>query len=128
MNWSDTDSSSEEEDEWDEDEDLVILMTIEMESNKKPKHGGSIVGRENIRRRRQEAHHRLMLDYFGVPGIPPVYPEHYFRRRFRMGTDLFIYISNMMKEKDTFFEQKRNCTGLLGHSTLQKMTAALEGW
>ena len=27
--------------------------------------------------------------------------------------------------KDTFFEKKRNCTGLLGHSTLQKMTTAL---
>ena len=114
MSWYDTDSSSEEEDEWDEDEELVILMTMEMERNKKPKHGGSVVGRENIRRRRQEAHHRLMLDYFAVPGIRHVFPEHYFRRRFRMGTDLFIYISNVIKEKDTFFEQQRNCTGLLG--------------
>lgn len=100
-------------------------MTMEMESNKKTKHGGSVIGRENIRRRRQESHHRLMLDYFGVPGFRRVFPKHYFRRRFCMGTDLLIYIYNVIKQKDTFFKQKRNCTGFLGHSTLQKMTAAL---
>jgi hypothetical protein len=82
MNSYDMDSSSEEEDDWDEDEELIMLMTMEMESNKKPKHGGSVVGRETIHTRRQEAHHRLMLDYFGVPGHPRVYPERYFRGGF----------------------------------------------
>lgn len=124
MSFYDTDSLEEEEEEWNEDEDLVILMTMEM-MNRKPKHGGSVVGHEVLRRRRQEADLGLTLDYFGLRGVPPVYPEKYFRRRFRMGTNLFTYISNVIKEKDTLFEQRRSCTGLLGHSTLQKMTAAL---
>jgi hypothetical protein len=89
--------------------------------NKKSKHGGSIVGRDVIGRRRQEAHQSLMISYFRLPGVPWVYPEKYFRRRFLMGTDLFIYSSNVIRN----FEQRRGYTGMLGHSTLQKMTAAL---
>lgn len=88
--WSD--GSSEEDEEWDEEEDLAILMMVEMEQNKRPKHGGSRVGREVIHRRRQEGHQRLVLDYFGVSGTPPTYPERYFRRRFRMGMELFQHI------------------------------------
>lgn len=59
-------SSSEEEEEWDEDEELALLMMMDMEQNKRPKHGGSRVGREVLRRRRQEGHERIMLDYFGL--------------------------------------------------------------
>jgi hypothetical protein len=41
-----------------------------------------------------------------------------------MGTDLFIHIFNVIKKR-YLLRAKKNCTGLLGHSTLQKMTAAL---
>jgi hypothetical protein len=118
-------SSSEEEDEWDEEDDLALLMMMEMEQNKRRKHGGSRVGREVIRRRRQEGHQRLILDYFGLEGLPPVYPERYFRRRFRMGIDLFQHICQEVSQYDHFFAQRRSCSGLLGHSTLQKVTAAI---
>ena len=118
-------SSSEEEEEWDEDEELALLMMMDMEQTKRPKHGGSRVGREVIRRRRQEGHQRIVLDYFGVPGRARVFPERYFRRRFRMSTDLFQYICGVVSQHDKFFMQRRSCTGLLGHSTLQKVTAAI---
>lgn len=45
------DSSSEEEYVWDEDEDIDMVILLDMEKNKQPKHGGSVF-REVIRRRR----------------------------------------------------------------------------
>ena len=45
------DSSSEEEYVWDEYEEIAMVMLLDMEKNKRPKHGGSIVC-EVIRRRR----------------------------------------------------------------------------
>jgi hypothetical protein len=63
-----------------------------------------------------------MHNYFDEP---PIYPELYFHCRFRMGTDLFKYIVEAVKLHDTFFEQRRNVAGLLGHSTFQKVTTAL---
>ena len=41
-----------------------------------------------------------------------------------MSKDLFIHICNSVKLHDRSFEQG-NCAGLLGHSTEQKVTAAL---
>lgn len=63
-----------------------------------------------------------MLNYFSPN---PVYPERYFRRRFRMGTELFQHIAECVKLHDRFFEQRKNCAEELGHSTIQKVTAAL---
>jgi hypothetical protein len=78
-----------------------------------------------IHRRRQEAHQQLVLDCFGVSGTPKVFPKWYFRRRFRMGAELFQHICGVVARYDTFFQQRGNCTSLLGHSTLQKVTAAI---
>jgi hypothetical protein len=103
-----------------EEEDIAMLVA--MHKGKKPKHGGSVYGRAFIRRERVEAHKWLMRNYFGSP---PVFPERYFRRRFRISKDLFIHICNSVKQHDRSFEQRRNCAGLLGHSTEQKVTAAL---
>lgn len=107
------DLSFDEDDEWDEEEDFAILMLLEMETNKRLKHGGSVVGHAVIRRKRQEVHQSLMRDYF-APN--PVYPERYFRRRYRMSIDLWMLIAAALQEHDTFFVQKRNCVGTLGHS------------
>ena len=38
---------------------------------------------------------------------------------------MFRHIAESVKMHDTFFEQRRNCAGVLGHSTYQKVTAAL---
>jgi hypothetical protein len=64
-------SSEEENDEWDDDEDVAIHMLLDMERNKRRKHGGSSTGRESIHMQRQEGHPRLMVEYFDPN---PVYP------------------------------------------------------
>ena len=114
------DSSSEEEYEVNVKEDIALIMMVHMEKNKQSKHGGSVVGHEVIRKRKQYGHHRLMVNYFGPN---PVYPEQYCR--FRMAMDLFLHIANCVKQHDQFFEQRRNCIGDLGHSTIQKVTISL---
>lgn len=42
-----------------------------------------------------------------------------------MCRDLFQRIADAIVVHDLYFVQKRNCTGLLAHSTYQKMTAAM---
>jgi hypothetical protein len=55
----------------------------------------------------------------------PTYPERYFRRRFRMSIKVFKHIATEVMKFDRFFEQWGNAAGELGHSTYQKVTAAL---
>jgi hypothetical protein len=42
-----------------------------------------------------------------------------------MSIDLFKHIATEVTRYDRFFEQRRNTAGELGHSTYQKVTAAL---
>ena len=55
----------------------------------------------------------------------PTYPRPYFRRRFRMSTELFRRIAEKLASNDRVFPQRRNATGELGHSTFQKVIADL---
>ncbi|EMS61217.1 hypothetical protein TRIUR3_16734 [Triticum urartu] len=114
------DSSSDEEFDFHEEEEIAMLVA--MHKRKKPKHDGSVYGRAFIRRERIDAHKRLVRNYFASS---PVFPENYFRRRFRMSKDLFFRICNEVKQHNPVFEQRRNCAGLLGHSIKQKVTSAL---
>jgi hypothetical protein len=116
-------SKQESDDEWDaeEEEDLAIILAVRARM-KRPKHGGSVIGRERLWRERLEGHAKLMRSYFIKNAI---FPERYFRRRFRMSTRLFKGIAESVMEFDRFFEQRRNAAGELGHSTYQKVTAAL---
>ena len=115
---------SSSDDEWDmsEEEDIAMIMALHHNRNKRPKHGGSVLGREKLWRERIEGHNKLMRHYFVEQ---PIYLERYFRRRFRMGLGLFRHIAEEVTKYDRFFEQRRNCAGELGHSTIQKVTAAL---
>ena len=112
--------SFEEEFDTKEEEDLAMILAMHI--NKKPKHGGSVMGRQKIWRDRIDAHNRLIRHYFADP---PVYPESYFRRQFRMSTELFRHIAAKLMSHDWFFQQRRNAAGELGHNTFQKVTAAL---
>jgi len=112
--------SSEEEFDMEEEEDLAMILAMHI--NKKPKHGGSVMGRQKIWRDRIDAHNRLMRHYFVEN---PTYPESYFRRCFRMGTELFRRIAEELASHDRFFQQSWNAAGELGHSTFQKVTTAL---
>ncbi|XP_028112219.1 uncharacterized protein LOC114310447 [Camellia sinensis] len=85
--------------------------------------------RHNSNRRRKfiwrnslQGHQRLFLDYFADP---PIYPSNVFRKRFQMKRSLFLCIQSAIEVHESNFVQKRNSAGVLGLSSLQKMTAAL---
>ncbi|XP_059635427.1 uncharacterized protein LOC132277604 [Cornus florida] len=71
---------------------------------------------------REGSHHQLMKDYFGKNCT---YPLEYFHRRFKMRRELFLYIMNDVKAYDDYFIQKRDATGRLGLSFIQKMTTVI---
>ena len=71
--------SSDEEYDLEEEEDTALILMLHNKT-KRPKRGGSVFGREEIKRERLEADAKLMRSYFNPT---PVYPERMFRRRFR---------------------------------------------
>ncbi|XP_024014464.1 uncharacterized protein LOC112088419 [Eutrema salsugineum] len=75
-----------------------------------------------IEREREQGQIRLWNDYFSEDAI---YPPHIFRRRFRMNKTLFMRIVDRLSEEVPYFQQRRNATGRLGLSALQKCTAAI---
>ncbi|XP_024014990.1 putative nuclease HARBI1 [Eutrema salsugineum] len=75
-----------------------------------------------IERQREQGQIRLWNDYFSEDAI---YPPHIFRRRFRMNKTLFMFIVDRLSEEVPYFQQRRNATGRLGLTALQKCTAAI---
>ncbi|XP_024010052.1 putative nuclease HARBI1 [Eutrema salsugineum] len=75
-----------------------------------------------IERHREEGHIRLWNDYFSENAI---YPDHLFRRRFRMNKALFLRIVHRLSNEVPFFQQRRDARGRLGLSALQKSTTAI---
>jgi hypothetical protein len=104
------------------EKDEAIVMVLAWRANKKPKIGGSVFCRQKLWRERIEGHNKLMRMYFNDDAT---FPESYFRRRFRMSTGLFKRIAEEVARYDRYFVQRRNAAGELGHSTYQKVTAAL---
>ncbi|XP_021760675.1 putative nuclease HARBI1 [Chenopodium quinoa] len=74
------------------------------------------------RRDWEMGHARLFNDYFSDN---PVYNTTQFRRRFCMQRPLFLRIMNKVVEGDVYFQQRRDATGKLGISPMQKCTAAI---
>ena len=112
----------------DSDDELEMVTTCAIEMNKlnseesSGHRHGSIQGHSVIFRNRVQGHERLYRDYFAEP---PIYPLNLFRRRFRMNRTLFLRILFMVENYDPYFVQKKNAVGILGLSSLQKMTAAI---
>ncbi|XP_004293133.1 PREDICTED: uncharacterized protein LOC101306305 [Fragaria vesca subsp. vesca] len=106
----------------DEYEEIVLALVEKSIKEDTPRRRGSIKGRISIQRDRSDAHDRLYADYFRDQ---PVFPSHIFRQRFRMKRPLFLRIHNAVVNHDSYFVQKRNAAGVLGLSSLQKITAAL---
>ncbi|XP_021762521.1 uncharacterized protein LOC110727262 [Chenopodium quinoa] len=73
-------------------------------------------------RRHQEGHVWLYNDYFVEV---PVYLSDLFQRRFRMHKHVFERVMYAIIENDAWFQQRRDATGRLGLSPLQKCTAAI---
>ena len=63
-------TTSDEEFDLQEEEDLLMILVLHA-SNKKPKHGGSVFGRQKLWRERVDAHERLMRNYFVENSINP---------------------------------------------------------
>ena len=120
----------QEEDDIDaeEEESIAILaclakMQIEEDTNANPKRGGSKFGRKKSKlRMRLEGHCMLYGDYFAED---PVYDEKDFRRRFRMGKNLFMRLVHGVREHDPWFKLKKDVVGTVGFSSIQKCTAAM---
>jgi hypothetical protein len=101
-----------------EEENMLMILAM---CAKRLKHAGFVFGRRKLWRERIEGHKKLICSYFADE---PNFPESYFRRCFRMSIK-FSNICNEVTKHDRFFEQRRNSCGELGHSTYQKVTAAL---
>ena len=84
------------------------------------RHRGSVPGHIMVNRDRVEGHERLYRDYFATPCVY----ESFFRRRFRMSRPLFLRIVNEVEQYDPYFIQRTDVVGVLGLSSLQKITAA----
>ncbi|XP_062230036.1 uncharacterized protein LOC133927592 [Phragmites australis] len=109
----------------DDEEELMMMVAIEEEELRtqgRTRHRGSVLGHAVIDRGHQEGAARLFRDYFSNN---PVYGDILFRRRFRMSRALFLRIATAVENHDPWFRQKRDATGKLGLSPLQKMTAAI---
>jgi hypothetical protein len=111
-------SSYDSSEEWDiQEEEEEMSMVWVMRARKRPKHVGSIVGRHKLWPERIEVHEKLMRGYFAENAT---FLENYFCRCFWMSINLFKKIVEELKKYDKFFEQWRNASGELGHSTKQK--------
>jgi hypothetical protein len=110
-------------DSYDDDELEIISAKEQFHSER-----GSISRRDSGKSRNTiycnslQGQENLFHDYFVAS---PVYPAKKFWRRFRMHRELFVYIHDVIVDHKPYFVQKRNVAGKLGHSSLQKMTAAL---
>ena len=117
-------SSSEE----DEIIDSMIEEFVEVRDHVRRIITGDVVSssrntsRRYIQRNREEAHQRLMNDYFAENALFQVY---YFRRRFRMHKPLFLRIVEKVSEVSEFIRQAPDAKGTLGFSSIQKCTAVL---
>lgn len=78
--------------------------------------------RRYIRRDREDAHDKLVANYFSAQ---PLYIDEMFRRRFRMRRPLFLRIVSALGEWDSYFTNRIDATNRPGLSPLQKCTAAI---
>ena len=61
----------------------------------------------------------LYSDYFADA---PLHGEKTFRRRYQMSRKLFLMIVNSIREFDSYFKCKKDCTGKLGFTSIHKCT------
>src|SRR3954469_9681779 len=73
-------------------------------------------------RGRSKGYCLLYSDYFADV---PLHGEKVFRRWYRMGRKLFLRIVNSLRDYDNYFVCKKDCTGTVGLSSLQKCTTAM---
>jgi hypothetical protein len=108
-----------------DEEHLMVLAALAglLESNEKPRRGGSAPGRMKAKNRnRLEGYCMLYPDYFADA---PLHGDKVFRRRYRISRKFFLRIVNSIREFDSYFKCKKDCTGKLGFTSIQKCTIAM---
>ena len=109
----------------DDEEHLLILACLAglLAHDARPRRGGSAPGRRKSKpRQRYEGYCILYSDYFADQ---PMQDEAVFRRRFRMNRKLFLDIMHAIREFDTYFKLKTDCTGTVGFTSIQKCTVTM---
>ncbi|CAN6707468.1 unnamed protein product [Malus baccata var. baccata] len=76
----------------------------------------------NLDRKREKRGKNLLEDYF-IPNS--IFPDHIFRRRFRMQQNLFNKIMSDICNHDSYFVQKEDAFHVLGLIPEQKITTSL---
>ena len=103
---------------------VLAALAGMLASSEKPREGGSAPGRVKAKNRhRLEGYCMLYSDYFADA---PLVGEKTFRRRYRMSRKLFLRIVNSIWEFDSYFKCKKDCTGTLGFTSLQKVHDSYE--
>ncbi|XP_039775946.1 uncharacterized protein LOC120643603 [Panicum virgatum] len=102
----------------DDDDIHTLVSAMDAESS----YHGSIHVRRFVPRERADGDARIICQYFAAN---PIYTPEKFRERFRMKRHVFIRILNAVQSVGSYFQQREDCTGLLGLSALQKMVAAM---
>nr|XP_043625914.1 uncharacterized protein LOC122597379 [Erigeron canadensis] len=85
--------------------------------------GSSNDTRTYIKRHREEAHEKLMHDYFAES---PKFGERYFRHRYRMSKRLFVKIIGDLEAKYPYFQQHMDARNRKRFTTIQKCTSAIK--
>jgi hypothetical protein len=102
---------------------LSCLMALYARNDAKPRRGGSAPGCHNSKpTERLEGYCILYTDYFVDD---PLHGKVVFWCRFRMSQKLFLDIAYVVWHFDNYFICKKDCTGRVGFSSLQKCTATL---
>lgn len=103
-------------------ETVDLLLASSDEESEKGGWGGSRPGKaRNVDRRAEEASRRLQQQYFVEN---PIYTDGLFKRRFRVSKVVFQKVFEKVIASDDFFRQRKDCTGKVGLSPHQKVTAA----
>jgi len=66
---------------------------------------------------------RIIMDYFGWQGRPPLYGDKVFTRRFRVGRDVFLEMYDKLRGR-SFWRQDVNATGRPQSHALRKVVGA----
>ena len=100
-----------------------MVLAALFASNAKPRRGGSAPGQVKAKNRhRLEGCCWLYSNYFADTLL---HDDKVFRRRYRMSRKLFLRIVNSIREFDSYFKCKKDCTGTLGFTSIQKCTTAM---
>ncbi|CAN6351784.1 unnamed protein product [Urochloa humidicola] len=103
----------------DDDEDMATILAVMDAENSFHR---SIHKRRLVPRDHADGEARIIRQYFAAN---PVYSPEKFRERFRMKRHVFIRILDALQSTDSYFQQRADCTGLVGLSALQKVVAAM---